>query len=294
MDIVSPVQFKKLDFDKFEGGSITMNNSTSSDNKDITEVTTNSQDSSLIDMLSTSFLIFYDKFSKNLIQFKQNLIKIFNKNATNLKKAFALQLDQSKINMSCVDKHLRYMIVLIDFKMILVINLKTEKVSDILHYDFSSILGMFFITPSSTFLQHDELKFCLVFVNKIVYFKITFTPNESINEIKTIKMGFSCVNFYYNTRYLILALQKQDGNSFEFYNLCSDKYLNKNHSFNVLLKGYKKQHSLNNGTQTLGNFSRLFSIFGGDKNLNKSDGSLFGDVKKLNLYKKTQFFLETL
>jgi hypothetical protein len=279
MDLVSPVQFKKLDFDKFDGFNL---------NDETKEEDTQSIESSIV--LDNTSLVFYDKFSKNVIQFKHNFIKIFNKNATSLKKSIILQLDKSKINMSCVDKNLRYMLVLIDFKMTLIINLKTEKVSDILHYDFSTILGMFFINTNSALHTNDELRFCLVFVNKIVYFKITFTPNEAINEIKNIKLNFSCVNFLYNSRYLILALQKQDTYSFELYNLSSEKFFNKNHAF-TFNKANLRGHSVGGNSSTVG---KLFGLFGNSSKSLKYDHSLFMDVKKHNLYKKTQFFLETL
>jgi hypothetical protein len=280
MDLVSPVQFKKLDFDKFDGFDVNESNDEPISN----------ESSTIENNIDNTSLVFYDKYSKNIIQFKHNFIKIFNKNATNLKKSLILQLDKSKINISCVDKHLRYMLVLIDFKMTLIINLKTEKVSDILHYDFSTILGMFFITSGSHFNVSEELKFCLIFVNKLVYFKISYTPNELINELKTIKLGFNCINFLYNSHYQILASQKQDIFSFEFYNLSSEKYITKTHSFNGLLKS--RPYSVGGNTST---FNKFFSLFGGgNKGNTKGDQSLFMDIKKHSLFKRTQFFLETL
>jgi hypothetical protein len=296
MDLVSPVQFKKLDFEKFEGFEDPGTTAVSETNENgVQKEVIESTESSLVgeSTIDNTSLIFYDKYSKNIIQFKHNFIKIFNKNATNLKKSLILQLDKSKINMSCVDKHLRYLLVMIDFKMTLIINLKTEKVSDILHYDFSTILGMFFVTPMGGPLLNfnEELKFCLVFVNKIVYFKIAFLPNEAINELKTVKLGFNCINFLYNSRYLILGLQKQDTHSFDFYNLSSEKFLAKSHGFTSITKGSRTQSVGGNP----GTVSKLFSLFGGgNKSITKGDQSLFMEVKKHSLFKKTQFFLETL
>jgi hypothetical protein len=64
MELVSPIVFKKLDFQKFEKTGTTTNNCT----------------------------VFYDQFTKNLVQFNEETIKIFNKNATNLKKNVNLKL----------------------------------------------------------------------------------------------------------------------------------------------------------------------------------------------------------
>jgi hypothetical protein len=249
MDLVSPIQFKKLDFSKFDKSD---------------EIP----------------FVFYDKYSNNLVHFSDAMIKIYNKKATNLKKSVNLKLDSDKINIVAVDKHLRYMLILLDYKMTLIINLRTETVADILHYDFSSVLGMFFISNTSSFHANDDLKFALVFINKLVFFKITFVPNESINEIKTVKLS-SILNFYYNCRFMILALEKSE-KVFDFYNLSSDKFYSKTHSFSYLSK-LKRETSI----------GRLFTVF------SRSSSRLEGFVdmqnsSKFNLYKKTQFFLETL
>jgi hypothetical protein len=249
MDLVSPIQFKKLDFSKFDNsGEIPF--------------------------------VFYDKFSKNLIQFSDATIKIYNKKATNLKKSVNLKLDCEKINLVAVDKHLRYMIILLDYRMTLIINLGTETVSDILHYDFSSVLGMFFITNTSSFHACDDLRFAIIFVDKLVFFKITFVPNESINEMKTVKLS-SILNFYYNCRFMVLVLEKNE-KVFDFYNLSSKKFYTKTHTFNYSSK-FRRETSI----------GRLFTVF------SRSSSRLEGFVdmqnsSKFNLYKKTQFFLETL
>jgi hypothetical protein len=248
MDLLSPIQFKKLDFSKFE------NDNSSS--------------------------VFFDKYSNNLIQFSDTKIKIFNKKATNLKKSVNLKLDSEKINIVAVDKHLRYMLILLEYKMTLIINLKNETVSDILHYDFSTVLGMFFIANSSSFHANDDLKFALVFLNKLVFFKIGLVPNEAINETKTVKYS-SIVNFYYNQRFMVLALEKSD-RVFELYNLSSDKYYSKGHSFNHFSK-LKKESSI----------GRLFTVFS-RKTTRMENFVDMQNSSKFSLYKKTQFFLETM
>jgi hypothetical protein len=289
MDIVSPVQFKKLDFEKFE--KVEQVNSTTSNGGELGEPNseqnseTANNNSNTDIMVPDNYLIFYDRYSKNIIQFKETHIKIFNKNATNLKKTINIVLEKSKINMSAVDKHLKYMLVLLDFKMALIVNLKNEKVSDILHYDFSTILGMFFITQTGSFGNDVDVRFAILFVNKIVYFKITPSNNgtDAVTEVKTVKLGFSAIGYYYNTRYMILGLEKPQDRNFEFYNLSTEKFYTKGHGFHYPVNKNKRE----------GSIGKFFSIFvrssGNDKG-----GSLFMDVKNKNLYKKTQFFLETM
>lgn len=66
MELVSPIIYKKLDFSKFDKTGTT----------------------------KTNYTVFYDKFSKNIIQFGEFNIKIFNKKATNLKKNINLKLSK--------------------------------------------------------------------------------------------------------------------------------------------------------------------------------------------------------
>jgi hypothetical protein len=64
MELVSPIVYKKLQFEKF-------------DKADSHNVECN---------------VFYDKFSKNLVQFNDETTKIFNKSATRLIKNLNLRL----------------------------------------------------------------------------------------------------------------------------------------------------------------------------------------------------------
>lgn len=66
MELVSPLIYQKIDLDKF-----------------------NKKDST-----NTSNTIIYDKHSKNLIQFNENNIKIFNNKASTLKKNLNLSLSK--------------------------------------------------------------------------------------------------------------------------------------------------------------------------------------------------------
>jgi hypothetical protein len=66
MEMISPLIYKKLDFQKFDKSG------------EASEKTN----------------IIYDKYSKNIIQFNNDNIKIFNKGATNLKKNLNLKLSK--------------------------------------------------------------------------------------------------------------------------------------------------------------------------------------------------------
>lgn len=192
---------------------------------------------------------------------------------------------------------MRYLLVVIDFKMTLIINLRSEKVCDILHYDFTTILGMFFINSPGFINVNDDLKFCLVFNNKIVFFKISSQPNltssivsnlstgnvsnETISEIKTIKMN-TIINFYYNPRFLILCIEKSERN-FDFFNLSSEKHYTKPHSFTILLKNTSIKRD-----------SSISSFFGLFSRKSKQEFAINDIMDKEALYKKNQFFIETL
>ena len=90
------------------------------------------------------------------------------------------------------------MAVVIEKKMTLIINLRTEKVCDILHCDFSALIGLFFLQNSSlvgSSMSNEDLKFCFVFNNKLAYFKIY---KDIVTEIKTVKISGSATKFIFN------------------------------------------------------------------------------------------------
>ena len=129
--------------------------------------------------------IFFDIFSKRLIQILKDNVKIFNRTGTSLKKDITISLPSSCIHMVCVDKETNYMLVLVEVrdktKMIPGINLNTQCVIDMLKGDFNYLMGMFFVTKNN---------FCLIFSHKIVYFKIDLYTDE-VKELLTIKISDS-------------------------------------------------------------------------------------------------------
>ena len=136
-----------------------------------------------------------------------------------------------------MDKLLRYIIVNIDYKKLLIINLKSEKVIEIFDNDnILNLLGFFFINNKfSPTYTTDDIKFSLIYTNKVGYYKINITNNnEKITEIKSLKVSL-IKSFYYDTDFLVLAIEKK-GMIFEFYNLILEKNFIKPHEFILPLK----------------------------------------------------------
>ena len=198
-----------------------------------------------------------------------------------------------------LDKLLRYLILNLENKMILIVNLKTEKVIEIINYDSTlNLLGFFFINNqySSTY-STDDVKFSLIYTNKICFYMINIVNlNEKITEIKSVKASI-IKSFYYNPEYLVLAVEKK-AKIFEFFNLISDKKMHKPHEFILPLKNSKSMYNIepNDRKSTMQKFLGMFS-----KTTNKKDGSAGSSGKlftpiitKESLYKKTQFFLKMM
>ena len=152
------------------------------------------------------------------------------------------------------------MLIQFDNKMILIINVKSEKVCDILHFDFTNLIGMTFIKNSSgnntsnlnATLNNSpafESSFFLLFPNKINFFKISGIPNENVKDLKMIKHTSIITNALFCLRYEILLLEKGEKN-YEFYNLSNEKYFGKSHQFSINQKKTKES-----------GFSKFFGIF---------------------------------
>jgi hypothetical protein len=181
------------------------------------------------------------------------------------------------------------MTVLVDYKLVLVVNLRTEKVCEMLHYDFRSLLGMFFVNLLDSHSTNDDLIFSLVFRDKLVYFRISLTggqgQQERVFEFRTLKFENEVLNFNYNDKYSVLCIEKKDRN-FNFFNLSTEKYLTKVHNF---VYPYKN----NKNFETRSSISNFFGLF---KRSSKKEieSPLLENKSKESIYKKNQFFLEIL
>ncbi len=255
METVSPLIYKKLDFTAFSTAEKT-------ESKPVEK-------------------ILYDPVSKKIIQFSEENIKIFNRDLSMIKKNMKLKLSVDKINRVSVEKQLRYMLVCMD-KIILIINLRTEKVFEILHLESNNLLGAFFISychihPS---YYNEDIRFCLVFTNRIIFQKLTFILNEKITEIKSIKIE-GIREYFYNPQFLVLLIRKGEY-EFEFFNLINEKFYFKSHLFEIPNKVERKS-----------SLSKFFGFFSKKEEV-KDEDVIPEDITKEYLYKRTHYFLETM
>lgn len=283
MDTVSPLIYKKLDFNKFSNVYTYCNN----DNFD------NSNHSYMKQSKIT-----YDEYSGKFIQLNDDNIKIFNKKVTNLHKNFDLKLTIKRVNLVTVDKLLRYLLIVIDGQTILIVNLRKSIVCDILQTDCSNLKGIFFLSNDLLFLKSDnnvkknvisnnnsyntnncyEIYFCLVFYKKIVYYKISANNlEESMSEFKSVKLSYIISDYAYDPLFNVLMLHRQDEkNKFELYNLNNKKIIGKSFSY----------------VYPLANNNRKIS-----SNSNKNTDKLFGKSSKSNfkiINYENQFFLKSI
>ena len=184
------------------------------------------------------------------------------------------------------------MVVLVDYKMILVVNLRTEKVCEMLHYDFKPLLGVFFLNIQNGSHLNDDLVFAMVFNDKLVYFRIaqmaSNNAQDKVFEFKTLKFGPNGVaHFYFNLRYSILIRERKD-RTFEFFNLSHEKYYAKPHPFNFPFKKTIIE------AERRSSISKFFGMF--RPSIQKSSEHIYLDEEqhKETLYKRNQFFLETM
>lgn len=116
---------------------------------------------------------------------------------------------------------------------LLILNLRTEKVCDILHLESNNLLGFFFISyyhihPS---YYNEDVRFCLVFTDKIVFHKLNINLNDHLSEIKITKVD-TIREYFFNPQFLVLLIRKSDY-EFEFYNILSEKFYYKPHGFEL-------------------------------------------------------------
>jgi len=250
MDITSPLLIKKLNF-------IDNTNTNPQEKNQTTTPTTTTTHIQPLTTNPTQIKCFFDNISNLFIKiFNEEQIEIWNKTGTILKKTLNIKFNIDKINSCAIEKKLKHLLIQFDNKMILIINVRTEKVSDILHFDFTNLLGMAFVKNSGNFsfsernsIGHNnnnavnESNFFLIFPNKMNFFKISGVPNENVRELKMTKFNTMVTNALFNLRFEVLLLEKGDKN-FEFYNLSNEKFYTKPHFFNLGNKKNKENSGL--------------------------------------------------
>ena len=139
--------------------------------------------------------LFYDSVSKQVIYVGKSGMKIFNKNATVLRKEISLRLSSDKIFKIAVDKEIKYMLIFLkkgERRIILIVSLATGIVIQYITGNLHQLLGMFFIfnSQSLNIKKDKETYFSLIYQDKIYYYKIampdkkdTLDKVEFINQV---------------------------------------------------------------------------------------------------------------
>ena len=149
LDQASPIIYKKINFNKFDKTEIKKTEKAKKTQKQKRKNSFSSNDSKElvandnIEEELTSSKMFYDQISEKFIQVNHDNIRIYNKKATNLKKTVLLSLTKERVNHICVDKHLRYLLICLDKKNFIIVNLRTSKVMDMINYDLKIVKGIF-------------------------------------------------------------------------------------------------------------------------------------------------------
>ena len=234
-------------------------------------------------------LYFYDKFSKKIIEISSNGIRIYNKNAKNLKAnlKFLLPLD-CIINIS-IDKTLNYILCLLINQQtekenpkikLLLLNINKATVIESIKENFTFLLGMFFIGKIISITNpvknnFDMYDFCLVFCDKVVFYGIEMT--QKIKKLSTIEVAKNILikNYCYNYKHKILCLIKTDL-TIIFINLSNRNFYTHYFTLNLnFIKNLQPKASITKMTNEYK--TEIKSIFD-------------SEIK----YTETQFYLETI
>ena len=187
--------------------------------------------------------LFYDSVSKQVIYVGKSGMKIFNKNATVLRKEISLRLASDKIFKIAVDKEIKYMLIFLkkgERRIILIVSLKNGNVIQYITGNLHQLLGMFFIfnSQSLNIKKDKDTYFSLVYQDKIYYYKITIADKkdtlDKVEFINQVSYPGYIKKFIYNQKFMILSIQRLDKELvFDFYNLSSPKYYSKFFTFEL-------------------------------------------------------------
>jgi len=198
--------------------------------------------------------LFYDMVSKQVIYIGKSGIKVFNKNATVLKKRIPLVLNSEKIFSIAVDKDNIYMLIFMkkeEQRIILIVSLINGMVIQYITGNLHQLLGMFFIFNSQSLhmTKRTETYFTLVYQDKIYYYKINYAEEkdklDKVEFIDQVSYPGYIKKYSYNQKLMILIIQRLDKPLiFDFYNLSNPKYYSKFFPFE--LPSIIKSNTLNN------------------------------------------------
>lgn len=178
--------------------------------------------------------LIYDDISHKFIELNNDNIKIYNKQLTIIERNVSLKLTKNRINKITTSKRLNYLLILIDGKSLLIVNLRISKVIEIIKFDTNYLKSMFFINNTNDSTSESETIFCLVFISKVIYYKITVieSGDEIVSNICLMNLNYvvSDISYSYYSNILMLSKENQRG-CFDFYNLNNEKNINKTFSY---------------------------------------------------------------
>ena len=263
--------------------------------------------------------LFYDSVSKQVIYVGKSGMKIFNKNATVLRKEISLRLASDKIFKIAVDKEIKYMLIFLkkgDKRIILIVSLKNGLVIQYITGNLHQLLGMFFIfnSQSLTIKKDKDTYFALVYQDKIYYYKISLADkNETLDRVEFINQvsypGY-IKKYIYNQKYMILTVQRLDKELvFDFYNLSSPKYYSKFFPFELPSNINKLNTSSGDSNTSQGNiikddkktgnpiaptfFNKMANFFNSG-NVANDDINKEPIINKKENYKENHFLLDSI
>ena len=176
-------------------------------------------------------ILYYDRFSKKILDVDENGIRVYDRKAKNLKDNFFVNIPKESLISISIDKELNYILCLLlnsknkkteneYTKKLVLINtrkLSFEKVDD----NFKYLLGMFFIGKIINLKSLDINAntnnindFCTVFCDKVIFYSIEKKTNgdEYIKKLNTINMSGNLliINFLFDYKHKILCLVRSD------------------------------------------------------------------------------------
>lgn len=175
-------------------------------------------------------LAYYDSVSKKIITINNNIIRIYNKKGTCLKKEFKLELINNSIRFVSVDDELSYITMLINnertYKFV-VVNIKTVIAIEVkMEEDTQFILGSFFIDKSKEFQIDSNEKpaeFVVIYIDRFEVYQI---KNNKTKLLNNVKLSNRLIKYYrYNSKFKVLSLLTNT-NEFKFFNFLYQKNYN--------------------------------------------------------------------
>ena len=247
-------------------------------------------------------ILYYDRYSRNIMDVDENGIRIYNRKAKNLKENFLINISSESLISIAIDKELKYLLCLIfvssnkkddKFKWkrnLVLINTYKKKLFEKIDDNFTYILGFFFIGKMLNLKNLDINNnvinmndFCTVLCDKVMFFSIERKSNgeEYIKKLSTINMPVNTLitSFCFDYKHKILCLISSDL-TISFLILTSRKSYK-----NLIISKISYINTLKLKSSFRGTFRNVAE----EQKKNIKDS-----YDNLDKYTQTQFYLETI